>query len=515
MITEDDFRANHGLDRLSYSIQRCQNLASPETKTYQTLLAMQAPAETKDFQNPQRGNIRFGVERNLCLFGASVRSAAESAKRAGYEVYAIDRFGDRDTVAVAKEHLPLPDLTKASEKESAKFRNLVASITNRMSFLVVGGTLATGPLLRSLPLDLASKRLMLAADQLGQWEFLQEACEATCFRLPSSQYFDGKTKVDHSLFELDRGSTSRLLLKQLDHSGGLGVHWYVPSSNHWNPEQLGTRIIQQWVPGRLYGSSLLSNGREVALLGTCRGRFTRLPDRPFVYSGSTGPVDVESSIRQSLLKVAAHLIGRTGFRGVFNLDWIRSEGGKPCLIEVNPRWSGSVELLELSWRNRLAKSNPASNFKSIISWVVDAIAGDSLPPFLENLPTDQLSQTSRDTTSFTEMENGQKSVSDLKLSMPENESASRQRRGWEGQPAPFYHKRIIFSRRDQIFDPDDLPVDLNSSESLHDLPEGPILIPAGQPVCTLITRCSDVGIGQAVHRYRSVVNALSNSPSVD
>ncbi len=43
----------------------------------------------------------------LILVGASVRAAAQSAARAGFQVTGIDLFGDIDTVAACQNYVPL------------------------------------------------------------------------------------------------------------------------------------------------------------------------------------------------------------------------------------------------------------------------------------------------------------------------------------------------------------------------------------------------------------------------
>src|SRR6056297_1787758 len=46
-------------------------------------------------------------DQRVLLLGGSVRTAAESASRGGFTVFAADRFGDTDTVAACARHLPL------------------------------------------------------------------------------------------------------------------------------------------------------------------------------------------------------------------------------------------------------------------------------------------------------------------------------------------------------------------------------------------------------------------------
>ncbi|MGB1925079.1 MAG: hypothetical protein ACPHL6_01025, partial [Rubripirellula sp.] len=172
---------------------------------------MQAPAEPKDSQKYQPGKSGFGAGGKLCLFGASVRTAAESARLAGYEVYAVDRFGDRDTLAVSKQHLQMPDLTQVSEDTYQAFRNSVVSLTNQMPFLVVGGVRASERLLKSLPLQPSGMQQLKAASQLRLIQILQEACCGTLFRIPVSWNLGDTNTLGSNLGERDFGSSPYLL----------------------------------------------------------------------------------------------------------------------------------------------------------------------------------------------------------------------------------------------------------------------------------------------------------------
>ena len=481
---------------------------------------MQAPAEPKDSQKYQPGKSGFGAGGKLCLFGASVRTAAESARLAGYEVYAVDRFGDRDTLAVSKQHLQMPDLTQVSEDTYQAFRNSVVSLTNQMPFLVVGGVRASERLLKSLPLQPSGMQQLKAASQLRLIQILQEACCGTLFRIPVSWNLGDTNTLGSNLGERDFGS-SPYLLKDLSDSGGLGVSWYQCGMIQGNSQIARSAVVQQWVPGRLYGSSFLSNGREVAILGTCQGRFTRIQDLPFVYTGSRGPISVDALIREALLQVAERLIRRTGFRGIFNLDWVKAKSERPYLIEVNPRWSGAVEILEMAWKRRLANSKEEKPFQSIIRWVVDAIQGDPLPPVLNQLkiPDRGFINTSanpnQDQPAPARSNFAHTDTKQLNSPTEPTQSTALRDRTSNVFVSELFQKRIIFSRGNQVFDPDQLSIELGPGESLHDLPAKTIRLRRGEPVCTLMIRYPQDQSSAPVCRYRRVVKSLSTGHAVD
>ena len=463
----------------------------PEPKTYQTQPTMQAPAESK--LTPAGNPIVLSPK--ICLIGASVRAAAESAFAAGYRVTAVDQFGDRDTLRVAEQYIPLPkvgdwsflalghrgnaegsvasnwnQLPPIEQRRIEAFRQQLVSLGESMPILVVGGMRGL-----SFPLvDVTKNNSDFGGDQclapFNGPESLARAARDTIFQIPKSfKCTEGQT---------ERFQDKKWLIKRLNDCGGLGVRTLTPElSGAGRFSQDGEHLVQQWMPGRLYGACLLSNGLEVALLGTCRGRFTSMGGMPFVYCGSVGPVAISDRTQKALLAFGRRLIQQTGWRGLFNVDWLQEHSpkdpsGHHWLLEVNPRWSGSTELLERAWRAALktaSRDNATSSSDqpsvSFLKWTVDACQGKALPGLLRQVSVNQLANHS-------------------------------------------LVKRIIFSRREQKFDPDCLPIELEPGESLHDLPRQPLVVKHGEPICTLMT-CWKEKEKSSAQRYRALVSCLA------
>ncbi|HEY4260831.1 MAG TPA: ATP-grasp domain-containing protein, partial [Schlesneria sp.] len=71
---------------------------------------------------------------------------------------------------------------------------------------------------------------------------------------------------------------------------------------------------------------------------------------PFVYCGSIGPLQdarVEG-FRHLLTAVAKLLVSKCHLRGIFGIDFIPDSNGTPWILEVNPRYTASVEIIELA-----------------------------------------------------------------------------------------------------------------------------------------------------------------------
>ncbi|MCG8653753.1 MAG: ATP-grasp domain-containing protein [Pirellulales bacterium] len=139
------------------------------------------------------------------------------------------------------------------------------------------------------------------------------------------------------------------LIKSPAGSGGLGVRWgdRADASGRIEPGQ----YFQRWIAGRCFGASFLCDGRDAWLLGACRSAWTRTGPTPFVYAGSYGPSKLSVQTTKALKRLGTLLAGQ-GMRGLFNADIVLDRSGKAWLLEVNPRWSGSSELVERFMRDR-------------------------------------------------------------------------------------------------------------------------------------------------------------------
>jgi predicted ATP-grasp superfamily ATP-dependent carboligase len=68
---------------------------------------------------------------------------------------------------------------------------------------------------------------------------------------------------------------------------------------------------------------------------------------PFQYCGSIGPLLLEPCLQESFTRLGTALVSGCGLRGLFGVDTILRDG-LPWLVEVNPRYTASVEVLELA-----------------------------------------------------------------------------------------------------------------------------------------------------------------------
>jgi uncharacterized protein len=285
---------------------------------------------------------------HLLIAGVSTRALAVSAARAGYRVTAVDAFGDLDLRAVA-EVLPSDRSGRFRPAEAAETaRTVPASLLAYTSSFenypdAVAALAAARRLLGNPPAVLRRVRNPIT---------LMRALRGRGFAVP-------ETRASPP----DTGSLGRRWLMKPRRSGG--GH----GTRAWTPGAAVPRraYLQERIPGPAGSIVFLADGRRAVPLGLSR----QLVGNPafgahgFRYCGSVlGTTRHAVFERQNqLLDVARALASAVteefGLVGLNGIDFI-SRSGVPYPIEVNPRYTASMELVERATARSLFELHSAA-----------------------------------------------------------------------------------------------------------------------------------------------------------
>jgi uncharacterized protein len=273
---------------------------------------------------------------HVLIAGVSTRALAVSAARAGYRVTAVDAFGDADLREVA-EVLPVrpdgpPRYTPAAAAAAARAvtADAVAYTSNFENYPEAVSALARGRLLLgNPPAVLARVRnpivLMRVLRQRG-------------FVVPATRASAPPAALE----------PERWLLKPRRSGGGHGT---AP----WRSGRTVSRraYVQERIRGVTGSIVFAADGRRAVALGLSRQLVGErsFGTRGFRYCGSLLASErVPVFPRQAELLVRATALADVvteafGLRGLNGLDFVARDG-VPLPIEVNPRYSASMELVE-------------------------------------------------------------------------------------------------------------------------------------------------------------------------
>jgi uncharacterized protein len=258
----------------------------------------------------------------ILIAGLTTRAIAESAVRAGATIVTVDYFGDLDQQRLCETH----PLREHGRRYSAA---AILEMARELAYDAVAycGGLENHP---DVVASLSRDRMLLgnAPDALRR---VRDPAEV----LP---YLGGQGFVvpDTRLAADPLPASGRWLLKPARGGGGQGVR-------RWDGRRpSSTQILQEFVEGVSASASFVADGRRSVLLGWAE---QRRPTPGFRYAGNIMPLDGSAAARHEVGAVADALSREYGLRGLNGFDFIL-RNDRPVVVEVNPRYCASMELLE-------------------------------------------------------------------------------------------------------------------------------------------------------------------------
>ncbi len=275
---------------------------------------------------------------SLLILGASTRAAAASARRAGFHPVCADRFGDEDlrriasvvavdndlhrTLETIKGLPPMPWIYTGSLENDPKF---IASVSEQH-------------------LLLGNPREVLRKVRDPFWlERTLRANDLPALRVRSVRSLDALVRASGRSDGGVQATGECWLLKPTYGGGGCRIAAWtgqLPPTNerfYLQEHQLGTPMSALFI-GRSDASELIGVCEQ--LIGPAFGAPTE-----FGYAGSIGPIAVNDRTRELLQRLADTLTRESQLRGLFGIDFILADN-IPWLVELNPRYTASVEVLE-------------------------------------------------------------------------------------------------------------------------------------------------------------------------
>lgn len=139
----------------------------------------------------------------------------------------------------------------------------------------------------------------------------------------------------------DRASQKQWLQKPLLGAGGIGIQLY---NGNEPPENV---FFQEWIPGQSCSAVFIATQDGTTLYGILEQLIGQLwlHKGAFHYCGNLGPSILSDQATSQVQQLGRVVASECGLRGIFGIDFILQDD-TPWLVEVNPRYTASVEVLE-------------------------------------------------------------------------------------------------------------------------------------------------------------------------
>ncbi len=277
----------------------------------------------------------------LLIIGASVRAAAQSAARAGHQIVGSDLFADHDLAEVGP--------CQKIQRYPGEFLRVLRGLPNT-PWMYTGG-LENYPKLIDRFAQLGplwgngGSTLRQVRDPQHVARLVHAFAETSSFPLRFPQ------TITTTLLP-DAPAEGAWLFKPHRGSGGLGVRPAMqirkaPRRGYWQRQLRGTSQSAAFLSanGRCH---LLGVTRQFSASDLATPQSSAARQTPFAYAGSLGPFAVSFEETALLAAFGNYLSEQAGLVGLWGADFIVDENGQWWLLEINPRYTASMELLEES-----------------------------------------------------------------------------------------------------------------------------------------------------------------------
>ena len=302
----------------------------------------------------------------ILIVGFSTRAIAESAARGRYNVVTLDYFGDRDQKELVENYSLMRDFQTGFSAKAL----LIASHSLNFQAVAYTSSLENHP---DVIEKLAQEHTLLGNSpstlrRARDWGHLRFICRQENVAHPDTLLPGEEDQA--------RGS-GRWVSKPVRSGGGHGIGF-------WRGGALDKgRILQKWIEGKACSAAFVADGRRCVLLGLTEqltGR-AELGARGFTWCGNILPLSLPApemgTVIESVREMAEKLTRACDLRGVNGVDFVlgRDEAVRPLtmpldpstalragfaqdklrtgpvsyLVEVNPRYTASMELVEWAY----------------------------------------------------------------------------------------------------------------------------------------------------------------------
>ncbi|MFX1381704.1 MAG: ATP-grasp domain-containing protein [Promethearchaeota archaeon] len=304
--------------------------------------------------------------KNVLVIGFNTRPLAYSLNQAGYNVYAVDFFGDLDLYPIVKDCLiVIKEL--GSDYNSAKgiYSHYLAEFTidllkkyPNLDYLIIGSGLDDGIKERSLILDEITKNEHQIVNVNNKLDTIIKSrdIELIYKLLKNNNYY---VPITISLAKFLNGTSLLVfpvILKKRNSSGGLNIFKidneekleFIIKKLEIQDSNYKDWVIQEYIQGIPVSCSTISNGNETEIISINRqiiGEKFLYSPKEFMYCGNVVPANIFKKDEKLISEISIYLANELNLMGINGFDYVL-RNHYPYLMEINPRIPGSIRASE-------------------------------------------------------------------------------------------------------------------------------------------------------------------------
>jgi len=308
----------------------------------------------------------YKKSKSVLVLGFNTRPLVYSLKKAGYEVYAIDFFGDLDLIPHVEDCIIImkelnTNYNSFKNQYSKYLTNFTISMLQKyqnIDIFLIGSGLDDAYEEREILLNETKKFNISSVNndietiiKARNIDILFELLKSLDFKVPISYSFtDFQFKTSGLKFPL--------ILKKKRSAGGINVIKIEDDQSlksktkdlgksDFNPKEW---LIQEYIEGIPVSCTVISNGKECAVISINRqiiGEQFLNPPKDFMYCGNIVPSGLSESEERKIAEISMALTKELGLKGINGFDFVIKDK-VPFFMECNPRIPGSIRASELA-----------------------------------------------------------------------------------------------------------------------------------------------------------------------
>ena len=305
-------------------------------------------------------------QESVLVAGFNTRPLVYSLNRAGYDVYAVDFFGDldfypyiKDCVILSKKLSVNYDLIKNNYSKYLPI--LILELLDKypeIKYLIIGSGLDDAIAERALVLEEVNRKKYKILNLNNELESIKKSRDIKfIFNFLKKGGFDiPRTVIFNNVNAQGNELKFPFILKKRRGSGGTNIYKIQSESdltftiNLINNEGFDPKEwqMQEYIEGNPVSCTIISNGKESELISVNRqiigDKYLNAP-KEFMYCGNVVPAKVFEEEKKLIVDISLKLSKELGLKGINGFDFVL-RNHYPYLMEINPRIPGSIRASE-------------------------------------------------------------------------------------------------------------------------------------------------------------------------
>ena len=306
-------------------------------------------------------------EKSVLVAGFNTRPLVYSLHRAGYDVYAVDFFGDLDLYPYIKDCLILTkkiganyDLVKNNYSEY--FPTLILDLLDKyldIKYLIIGSGLDDAIEERVLILKKINQKKhqilnlnndLEAIQKSRNIKFIFNILKTLDYNVPRTVSFaevrSKANELEYPFILKKRSGSGGTNVYKIQNRSDLSFHINLINREGFIPKDW---LIQEYIEGNPVSCTTISNGVESEVISVNQqiigdNKYLNAP-KEFMYCGNVVPANVFTEERKLIVDISLKLSHELGLKGINGFDFVL-RNHYPYLIEINPRIPGSIRASE-------------------------------------------------------------------------------------------------------------------------------------------------------------------------